>query len=170
MASLIDELIDVLDKEEKEYQDLILLSREKTPVIVKGDLDKLQKITEAEQYVVGKVTKLEKKRVEVTKDIAIVLGKNEDSIKVKEIADLLESQPEVQGKLLEVYERLKATMDEIVTVNDINKSLVKESLEFIEFNLNLVKGVYQEPGTGNYTKSACNTQTLSGPGVFDAKQ
>ena len=65
MASLIDELIDVLDKEEKEYQDLMLLSREKTPVIVKGDLEKLQKITEAEQYVVGKVTKLEKKRVEV---------------------------------------------------------------------------------------------------------
>ena len=35
MASLIDELIDVLDKEEREYQDLILLSQEKTPVIVK---------------------------------------------------------------------------------------------------------------------------------------
>ena len=45
MASLIDELIDVLDKEEREYQDLILLSQEKTPVIVRGDLEKLQKIT-----------------------------------------------------------------------------------------------------------------------------
>ncbi len=170
MASLIDELIDVLDQEEKEYQDLILLSREKTPVIVKGDLDKLQKITEAEQYVVGKITKLEKKRVEVTKDIAIVLGKDEDSIKVKEIADLLQSQPEVQEKLLEVYERLKVTMQQITTVNDINKDLIKESLEFIEFNLNLVRGVYQEPGIGNYTKDACNTSAVSAPGVFDAKQ
>ena len=71
MASLIDELIDVLDKEEKEYQDLILLSQEKTPVIIKGDLEKLQKITEAEQYVIGKVNKLEKKRTEVAKDITL---------------------------------------------------------------------------------------------------
>lgn len=170
MASLIDELIDVLDKEEKEYQDLILLSRQKTPVIVKGDLDKLQKITEAEQYVVGRVTKLEKKRTEVTKDIAIVLGKDEESIKLIDIIDLLQSQPEVQRKLIEVYERLKVTMQEIKTVNDLNKSLITDSLEFIEFNLNLVRGVYQEPGTGNYTKNACNTSSLDTPGVFDAKQ
>lgn len=170
MASLIDELIDVLDKEEKEYQDLILLSREKTPVIVKGDLDKLQKITEAEQFVVGKVNKLEKKRVEVVKDIAIVLGRDENTLKVKEIADLLQSQPTEQGRLLEVYERLKATIKEISTVNEINRGLIKESLEFIEFNLNLVKGVYEEPGTGNYTKDACNSTSVSGSGVFDAKQ
>ncbi len=170
MASLIDELIDVLDKEEKEYQDLILLSREKTPVIVKGDLERLQKITEAEQYVVGKVAKLEKKRVEVAKDIAIVLGRDEESLKVREIADLLQSQPTEQGRLIEVYERLKATLQEMTTVNEINKELIRESLEFIDFNLNLVKGVYQEPGTGNYTKDAYNSTTLSEPGVFDAKQ
>ena len=170
MASLIDELIDVLDKEEKEYQDLILLSREKTPVIVKGDLDKLQKITEAEQFVVGKVNKLEKKRAEVVKDIAIVLGRDEDTLKVKEIADLLQSQPKEQGRLLEVYERLKATIKEITTVNEINRGLIKESLEFIEFNLNLVKGVYEEPGTANYTKDAYNTTSVTSSGVFDAKQ
>ena len=69
MASLIDELIDVLGQEEKEYQDLILLSQEKTPVIVKGDLEKLQKITEAEQIVIGKINKLEKKRTEVAKPL-----------------------------------------------------------------------------------------------------
>ena len=62
------------------------------------------------------------------------------------------------------------TMQDIKTVNDMNKSLITESLEFIEFNLNLVRGVYQEPGTGNYTKNACNTTSLDTPGVFDAKQ
>ena len=109
MASLIDELIDVLDKEEKEYQDLILLSREKTPVIVKGDLDKLQKITEAEQFVVGKVNKLEKKRAEVVKDIAIVLGRDEDTLKVKEIADMkLPCALVVEGRIWEKEDLSKA--------------------------------------------------------------
>ena len=40
MASLIDELINVLEQENKEYETLMLLSKEKTPVIVKGDLEK----------------------------------------------------------------------------------------------------------------------------------
>ena len=99
MASLIDELIDVLDKEEREYQDLILLSQEKTPVIVRGDLEKLQKITEAEQVVIGKINKLEKKRTEVAKDIALVLNKDEETLKVLDIADLLQGQSFVLFRL-----------------------------------------------------------------------
>ena len=170
MASLIDELIDVLDKEEKEYQDLILLSQEKTPVIVKGDLEKLQKITEAEQFVVGKLNKLEKKRAEVAKDIAIVLGKDEDGLKVSDIIDILASQEAEQERLKEVYDRLKATLKEMVRLNDMNKGLIKESLEFIEFNMNLYKGIYQEPETGNYTKTASASMPMATPGVFDAKQ
>ncbi len=170
MASLIDELIDVLSLEEKEYQDLILLSREKTPVIVKGDLEKLQKITEAEQFVVGKLNKLERRRTEVAKDIAIVLGKEEDTLKVPDIIEILASQKTEQERLKEVYDKLKATLKEMVRLNDINKGLVQESLEFIEFNMNLYKGIYQEPETGNYTKSASASKPVATPGVFDAKQ
>ena len=170
MASLIDELIEVLDKEEKEYQDLILLSREKTPVIVKGDLEKLQRITEAEQFVVGKINKLEKKRTEVAKDIATVLGRDEQSLKVHDLIDVLASQPKEQARIQEIYDRLKATLKEINDLNEQNKALVKESLEFIDFNMNLVKGIYQMPETGNYTKNACSSTPAESMGVFDAKQ
>ena len=170
MASLIDELIDVLGKEEKEYQDLILLSREKTPVLVKGDLEKLQKITDAEQFVIGKINKLEKKRTEVVGDIALVLGRDKDTLKVTEIAELLNSQPEEQKRLLEIYDNLKDNLNKIQTVNDLNRELVNESLDFIKYNLDLFKSAYQEPVTGNYTKEASNTSTVPGAGVFDAKQ
>ena len=170
MASLIDELIDVLTNEEKEYQDLILLSQEKTPVLVKGDLEKLQKITEAEQFVIGKVNKLEKRRTEVVTDIALVLGKDKETLKITDIADMLNSQPEEQKKLLDLNDKLRDTLKKIQTVNELNKELVNESLDFIKYNLDLFKSAYQEPATGNYTKEAFNTSTISGPGVFDAKQ
>lgn len=170
MASLIDELIDVLTNEEKEYQDLILLSQEKTPVLVKGDLEKLQKITEAEQFVIGKVNKLEKRRTEVVTDIALVLGKDKETLKITDIADMLNSQPEEQKKLLDINDKLRDTLKKIQTVNELNKELVNESLDFIKYNLDLFKSAYQEPATGNYTKEAFNTSTISGPGVFDAKQ
>lgn len=170
MASLIDELIDVLENEEKEYQDLILLSREKTPVIVKGDLEKLQKITDAEQIVIGKINKLEKKRTEVAKDIALVLARDEETLKISDIIEILEKQPEEQKRLVEVYEKLKDTLNKISTVNEMNKSLINESLDFIGYNMNLLKGAYQEPEMGNYTKKAFNTTPVLGTGVFDAKQ
>ena len=44
MASLIDNLRDILDRESEAYEELTTLSRKKTPVIIKGDLPQLQAI------------------------------------------------------------------------------------------------------------------------------
>ena len=83
---------------------------------------------------------------------------------------MLNSQPEEQKKLLDINDKLRDTLKKIQTVNELNKELVNESLDFIKYNLDLFKSAYQEPATGNYTKEAFNTSTISGPGVFDAKQ
>ena len=56
MASLMENLIEVLDKESREYESLLGLSMKKTPVIVSGNLEELAKITEEEQIVVSKGT------------------------------------------------------------------------------------------------------------------
>ena len=76
-------------------------------------MEKLQKITEAEQIVIGKINKLEKKRTEVAKDIALVLNKDEETLKVLDIADLLQGQKEEQKKLLAVYDRLRDTLKKV---------------------------------------------------------
>ena len=39
MASLLENLIDVLDQENTEYEKLVVLSDRKTPVIIQGDID-----------------------------------------------------------------------------------------------------------------------------------
>ena len=49
MASLIETLIDVLDKENTEYQGLLKLSEEKTTAIVNGNVERLQEILGLEQ-------------------------------------------------------------------------------------------------------------------------
>ena len=56
MASLMENLIDVLNKESSEYEVLLGLSQKKTPVIIAGDLEALQQITDDEQRIVTKVT------------------------------------------------------------------------------------------------------------------
>lgn len=169
MASLIEELITVLEEENEEYLKLVELSREKTPIIVKGDLEGLRKLTETEQKHIDVLTNLEKKRSVVIEDMALVLNKKQETLTVKVLVDLLEGQEEEQKRLSEIHDRLKQTLNNISQLNDMNKNLITSSLEMVEFNINLIKGLYQDPGLGNYGKDACNTEGTVDYGVFDAK-
>ena len=49
MASLMEELLDVLGKEEKQYQELITLATEKTDAVVQGNIEHLTDVTTREQ-------------------------------------------------------------------------------------------------------------------------
>ena len=42
----MDELISILEQECSDYENLTEMSKEKTPVIIKGDISRLQEITE----------------------------------------------------------------------------------------------------------------------------
>ena len=55
MAGLIEELVDTMTKENDIYKELIPIADEKTRVIIKNDLDALQKITEREQLTIKKI-------------------------------------------------------------------------------------------------------------------
>lgn len=170
MASLIDELISVLGAENEEYKKLIKISSEKTKVIIREDLDKLQAITAKEQEHTGTLINLEKKREEVTSDIAMVLNQKESDLTVKTIINILAGQKEVQSRLIQVHDDLKYTLKNFAMINEINKNLINESLEIIDFNLNFIKGMYQAPEVANYSKDAVNVSPALDLGVFDAKQ
>ena len=45
MASLMENLSQVLEQESEEYEGLLSLSQKKTPIIVSSDLEKLQKMS-----------------------------------------------------------------------------------------------------------------------------
>ena len=51
MASLMDDLLDVIEQEEKHYRKLIGLSTDKKNAIIKGDIRTLEDITNEEQDV-----------------------------------------------------------------------------------------------------------------------
>lgn len=171
MASLIDELVEVLDKENSEYMTLIDLSTEKTSTIVKNDIEELQRIVTQEQLIVDRINALEKKREETVGDICKVLHVDSDVLTVKVLIDLLKKQPAEQKKLQSVHTKLKKTLDKMVRVNENNKALINQSMEILEFEMNLIKGLKMAPETNNYTKGAYSAGgTNYGAGAFDAKQ
>lgn len=171
MASLIDELVDVLEKENSEYTVLVSLSTEKTSTIVKNDIEEMQNIMTREQESVDRINLLEKQRESTVSDICRVLHVDSKDLTVKVLIDLLKKQPVEQKKLQDVHARLKKTLDKMVRINENNKALMKESMEILEFEMNLLKGLKMAPETNNYTKGAYSAGgTDYGAGAFDAKQ
>ena len=172
MASLMDNLIEVLGKENEEYKKLIALSEEKTPVIIAGDIEKLNSVTEREQAVVNLIQKLEKERMLVMKDICEVTNHSGEELKLPQLIQMMSRQPAEQKKLTALHDELKVTMEHMKRVNEQNRELLESSLEMVQFEMNLLQSMKTAPETADYNKSAYNTGTIMGSGTkrFDAKQ
>lgn len=172
MASLMENIIDVLEKEEAEYRTLISMSQEKTPIIIKGDLDGLARITDREQEVVGRIQKLEKMRLQIMEDIANVTNRKAEDLKLADLIQMMATRPTEKEKLTSVHDKLKETLANMAKVNDQNRELLKNSLEMVEFEMNLLQSMRRAPETADYNKGAYNTGNIMGSGTkrFDAKQ
>lgn len=172
MASLMENLIEVLDKESSEYENLLGLSMKKTPVIVAGNMEELAKVTEEEQDAVSKINKLEQKRQEVFADIANVINKDVNTLMLTDLIEMLSARPEEQRKLARVHDRLKSAVHEVKRVNEQNRILIESALEMVEFDMNMLQAMKSSPETANYNKGAYSTGThmsVEASG-FDAKQ
>ncbi len=172
MASLMENLIDVLNKEGQEYEQLLELSMKKTPVLVAGNLDELACITDEEQIVVSRISHLEHLRQEVSADIANVINRDVKTLLLPDLIEILAQRPEEQQKLAKVYDRLRTVVHEVKRVNGQNRILIQNSLEMIDYDLNILQSMKSAPETANYNRGAYNTGAQMGVEVsaFDAKQ
>lgn len=171
MASLMEELMDVLEKENEIYKELLDLSLRKTPVIVSADLEALASITDLEQTVVSKVGALDKKRETCMKDIAVVINKDVNSLKLIDLIDMLKARPQEQKRLSAIYDSLSDTIGQLKRANEQNKQLIESSLELVQFDLNVIQSMKAAPETANYTRNAYSSGNVMGTGRngFDSK-
>ncbi len=172
MASLMENLIDILNEQYDAYTNLVELSKKKTPIIVQGSLEELQKVTDEEQLAVDIVNNIDKKRIEIMKDIANVLNQDEKTLKLSDLVNIINTRPEEQAKLEEVRGKLIKVGKELKNVNERNKELLENALEMIDFDFNLIQAMKQAPQMGNYNKCAMNTGEVYGTNLkgFDFKQ
>lgn len=170
MASLMEDFMDILEKENGEYQRLTELSREKRQIIIDGNIPALEEITNREQEVTSVLKNLENKREEVVNDMSIVLSKKPEELTVTNMVAFLNKQPKEQQKLQDLKERLHKTLSEMADINGQNEVLLQHAMEMAEFDLTLFRSMRQAPVTANYDKRANNTGELLGSSGFDAKQ
>lgn len=168
----MENLIDVLDRENAAYERVAVLAESKTSAIVAGDIENLGKIMEEEQEIVGKIQGMEKQRDKFLADIANVVNRDVETLKLIDLIQMLESMPDQQQKLKDVQKRLRETIDKLRETNGKNQLLLAERLDMVDFNLNMIRAVKSAPQTANYSKNAyTNGQSLGIlHGGFDAKQ
>ena len=172
MASLVENLVNVLDQECTMYEKLLGLSSRKTTIIIKGDLEALAEITDEEQCIIGSIQGLEKQRVIAMKDIANVLNKDVDSLKLTELIQILDKRPVDQKKLAVQRDRLVGVAGDVRRVNGQNQELLRSSIEMVQFEMNIIQASKRAPETANYSRALGTTGECLGytSGGFDAKQ
>lgn len=156
----IEEIINILEKEMKLYKDLIELSDEKKNVIIKRKVDELDKIIKIEQNIIFDVGQLEKAREISVDRYCVINGLKRENINLTELGktlgDATKNQLEkVQGELQNILKDLK-------DINDQNGALIKQSLEFIDFSINLITST-QIDSTSLYEEGKQSKR------IFDAK-
>lgn len=168
----MENLIDVLYKEAEEYEALLGLSMKKTPIIVANNVGELQRITDEEQEVVGRIHSLDKERISVTKDIANVLNKDVKTMKISDVVEVLSKRPDEQKKLQDAQRKLTDVAKQLQRVNNQNSMLIEQALELVGYEINMYQAIKRAPETANYNKGAYNTGMVYGaPNTgFDAKQ
>lgn len=170
MASLVDELVNVLREETRLYSALEECADEKTQILVHADVPALEKLTIVEQATSDELLALEHKQVQILNDIKTVLGRAEERLTVTTLIGYLASQQQVQEKLTIARDDLIAAAKRVQEKNQQNMILLHHAIEMTEFDITLFKSMRQAPETANYDKNAYNTGTILGTSGFDAKQ
>lgn len=165
MATLIQDLTSVLQQQSQVYSDLLDIASTKKLAIIENNLEDLQKIIEAENSIIGKNFKLDKKRQELFNDMASVLN-----IKDVTLSNILNSIKNQEGykDLLNIKNSIDDTLPKLKSLNDQNQQLIQMSMDYIDYSVNLIRA--QNTGKPTYYDGLGNEIYDCDNKMFDAKQ
>lgn len=136
---LVNELLDVLEQENRIYESFLKISKSKTNIIVEGKVSELENIVKLEQSLVLQVGRLETVREGLVEKLSAQLNIKPSEITVSELIKHVNKQS--AGRLKVYQEKLSTVIGELKNSNDLNSKLIKNSLDFINFSINLVTEV-----------------------------
>lgn len=134
-TQIISELISVLDQEASVYEDILKISQNKTSIIVEGKVNELEKIVKYEQSLVLQMAKMEDQREKLINKISAEIGVKPEEITLTIIINYAGKE---QGTVLKnQQEKIQKAVKELTSANDLNSKLIKSSLDYISFSLNI---------------------------------
>ena len=164
VSEFVDQLVMALEKEEEIYQDILDLSLKKKQAIIDGDVKNLEKIVNKEKALAMSLIKLDNIRVRIVNEI--LKENNVDSVEnITELSEYI--NPMAKEKILKLKSKLNHVIKKVRNENELNKDLVEQQLDYIQFNIDLMTNV--DLGSNNYSKEANDNVKKGRKNLFDAK-
>lgn len=150
-----EELEMILEKEVTVLKDLKELSFMKTDMIINNQIQELEQTTKKEEALINEIGILEEEREKLFDTWGLAID--------TPISDVIEKIPEDNKGLILIKDNMTEIFEELYLRNTLNNDLIKENLDWIDFNMNLVTSI-QTPQ--NYGKDNKKSSTNS---IFDRK-
>jgi flagellar biosynthesis/type III secretory pathway chaperone len=146
----VQDIVRILDEQAELYGQLLETANEKTPVLVKGDVDQLNAIVQKERKLIARAEQLEQQRILETHRHFVSLGYISRMNTLREVIQSV-NQPELKQKLIDQQRALSGLLEELCRVNELNQQLIRQALAFIDYSIGLAVDdpaediVYQHP-------------------------
>jgi len=138
-AALVKQLTDVLNRENDIYDTLSEISNSKTNLIVGGKVLELESLVKIEQSLIMKISKIEDEREKIVDKLCSLLGKKPEDMTISGLAEEL-GQNE-SDELKACQEKMVNNIKNLKHTNDLNSKLIKSSLEYIDFSINMMTSI-----------------------------
>lgn len=146
----ITTILETLTKLERMHRSLLELAKQKTEYVKVGDMEQLDGLLKKEQMHVAAIETLEVQRQQQVKDYL-----QDKGIVLAETATMTDVINTTEGtereQLVQMRESLLSVVEELKEHNKLNQKLVMQSLQFVNFTLDLAKPQRHQTNTFNYS-------------------
>lgn len=160
--NILKDLFTLLEKEIELYKHLFLVAKKKQTALFEGKLAEIEEFTKTEQILLLQVGKVEEGRQSLHLQLANYFSMPVGELTISKLAEKVE-EPWI-GKISRMEEDFILVLGELKIINESNSGLIKQSLDFINFSINLVAG-----SDSGLTYPNKGDKTASGAKLFDKK-
>ncbi len=156
------EIINILEEETGVYLEFLSLSKDKKQFLIDGNTKELDRIIASERSLIASIVKFEKSREEIVIEIAKEMNLSADDINISGISKKIGK--EFGDKLNEKAIKLNRILAEIKSINNINKELINQSIDYIDFSLNMLTSIGEVDnsyGNSGAAKAAKNNRLFN---------
>jgi len=139
------------------HEQLLDLAYQKRTILVEGKTTELQMITSKETKCTELISQLEDERKQAVKGFLAQKGFILDSITMDQVLNMLDDSEDKQF-LSTMTGRLKNVVEKLKYINQNNQELIKMSLSYIQYSINLF--MPKEPSVGYGMKQPAHSAKL----------
>ncbi|MFF2483660.1 flagellar protein FlgN [Paenibacillus sp. NPDC058071] len=134
----VAEIIDTMERLADAHDQLLRSGQEKKRAVIQKDMDSLMQVMRSEAKLAKDISELDNTRILITKRLMVDMGiKSRLYASHKNLMGVV-FDPDDRVRLQSSHERLSKTLRELKQLNDLNQTLLQQSLEFIQFSLELM--------------------------------